>query len=262
MKLPKISIVTITYNSESTLEETIKSVVVQNYPNLEYIIIDGGSKDRTLSIVDKYKDYISYVVSEPDKGISDAFNKGVKAATGDMIGLINSDDLLYDGALKALSEAFDPTVDVYRGRTVIWNSALNSKLSIEPSMVFKLGHPIKAVNHQSTFITPQAYKKWGYYRENFKYMMDADILHRLYRNGAKFKKIDYDLSIFRVGGTTNDSWKKKIWENRELIIVNGGNKLVANTRVIQSFIWHYIKKFAFLIIGESRAREMRYKYLP
>ena len=77
--------VTITYNSEATLEETIKSIVSQYYDNLEYLIIDGGSKDKTLEIVNKYRDKIAVVVSEPDKGISDAFNKGIRKATGEII---------------------------------------------------------------------------------------------------------------------------------------------------------------------------------
>ena len=102
---PKISIVTITFNSESTVEDTIKSVVSQDYPNLEYIIIDGGSKDGTLEIVDRYRDRIAKVVSEPDKGISDAFNKGIRNATGDIIGIINSDDILLPGALSAVAAA-------------------------------------------------------------------------------------------------------------------------------------------------------------
>ena len=91
MKRPKISIVTITYNSEAIVEETIKSVISQDYPDLEYIIIDGGSKDNTLAVVDKYRDRIAKVVSEPDEGISDAFNKGIRNATGDIVGIINSD---------------------------------------------------------------------------------------------------------------------------------------------------------------------------
>lgn len=90
----KISVITITYNSEETLEDTIKSVISQEYDNLEYLIIDGGSKDHTLDIVQKYRDKIAVVVSEPDNGISDAFNKGIKLASGEIIGIINSDDLL------------------------------------------------------------------------------------------------------------------------------------------------------------------------
>ena len=90
----KVSIITITYNSERTLEDTIQSVMAQDYPNIEYIIIDGKSKDGTLAIVDKYKNFVSKVVSEPDRGLYDAMNKGWQHATGDIVGYINSDDSL------------------------------------------------------------------------------------------------------------------------------------------------------------------------
>ena len=89
----KISIITITYNSAATVEDTIKSVVMQDYPNVEYLIIDGKSKDATLQIAEKYKDKISKIVSEKDKGLYDALNKGIKHATGDIIGMLHSDDL-------------------------------------------------------------------------------------------------------------------------------------------------------------------------
>ena len=88
----KVSLITITYNSERTLEDTIKSVIAQDYPNIEYIIIDGKSKDGTMKIVDKYRAHIAKVVSESDRGLYDAMNKGWKHATGDLIGYLNSDD--------------------------------------------------------------------------------------------------------------------------------------------------------------------------
>ena len=100
---PRISVITITYNSAATIEETIRSVTMQDYPDLEYVIIDGGSTDGTLDVVQKYKDRIQVVVSEPDKGISDAFNKGVDRATGEIIGIINSDDILLPGALQEVA---------------------------------------------------------------------------------------------------------------------------------------------------------------
>ena len=89
----KVSIITITYNSAATVEDTIKSVVSQDYPNIEYLIIDGKSKDNTLKIAEKYKDKISKIVSEKDKGLYDALNKGIAHATGDIIGMLHSDDL-------------------------------------------------------------------------------------------------------------------------------------------------------------------------
>lgn len=209
---PKISIITITYNSEKTLEETIKSVVSQGYENLEYLIIDGGSKDTTLDIVNKYRDKIAYVVSEPDKGISDAFNKGIKAATGEIIGIINSDDLLCDNALNTLAENYDPLVNVYRGNCVIWDDLTNNERIVKPTIEYKTSKFNSSVCHPSTFITKDTYQKWGYYNVSLRYMMDADVLYRFYNNKAVFRHIDYPLAKFRLGGATNSSWTKKLNE--------------------------------------------------
>jgi glycosyltransferase involved in cell wall biosynthesis len=104
--LPKISVITVTYNSIRFVEDCIKSVIKQNYPNLEYIIIDGGSTDGTIDIIKKYEEHISYWISEPDKGPPDASNKGVKVATGDLVNLLNSDDLYADNALFEVADKY------------------------------------------------------------------------------------------------------------------------------------------------------------
>ena len=121
MKKPKISIITVCYNSEAHIEEAILSVINQSYENKEYLVIDGGSKDGTLNIIEKYKDKIDYFVSEPDKGISDAFNKGIKAATGDIIGILNSDDFMMPDALTKVAEQYEKKIDVYMGYCLVWN---------------------------------------------------------------------------------------------------------------------------------------------
>ena len=113
MAYPVISIVTVCFNSARTLEETMKSVLGQNYPALDYVVIDGGSTDGTLDIIDRYKDRLGYFKSEPDRGISDAFNKGIMNAKGDIICIINSDDILLPGALRAVAEHYDENVDVF-----------------------------------------------------------------------------------------------------------------------------------------------------
>ena len=121
MKYPVISVVTICYNSVNTLEETIKSVVEQKYPYIDYVIIDGGSTDGTLDIIEQYKEHLGYFCSEPDKGISDAFNKGIFHAKGDLIVIINSDDILLPNALEVVAKFYEPDVDVYRGNVIIRN---------------------------------------------------------------------------------------------------------------------------------------------
>ena len=95
----RISIITVCYNSSKTIEETIKSVLSQTYNNIEYIVVDGDSKDNTPSIIAKYSDRISQYISEPDKGLYDAMNKGLKLATGDLIGILNSDDIFHDNSV-------------------------------------------------------------------------------------------------------------------------------------------------------------------
>ena len=113
------------YNSEVHLEEAILSVISQPYINKEYIVIDGGSTDGTLKIIEKYRNKIDYYISEPDKGISDAFNKGIKAATGDLIGILNSDDFMMPDVLSKIAVEYDENIGVYRGYCIVWNVIMN-----------------------------------------------------------------------------------------------------------------------------------------
>lgn len=238
---PKISVITITFNSEKTVEETIKSVVSQSYSNLEYIIIDGGSTDNTLKIVEKYRDKIAVVVSEPDKGISDAFNKGIKNATGDIIGIINSDDVLLPGALETVAAAYEPGIGVYRGNIIIWDHDSNTKITAYPSMKFPL-HTFKKriVCHQGTFVTKKTYDQHGTFKEHFKFMMDVDLLIRLYEAGVKFKYIPTDLAMFRLGGVTSSLFLKKTDELERLFRENGASPLYAKAHVLLFIITNSI----------------------
>ena len=225
---PKLSIITITYNSAKTVEETIQSVISQEYPNLEYLIIDGASKDSTLDIVNKYREKIDIVISEPDKGISDAFNKGIANASGEIIGIINSDDILLPGALQAVADAYDYSVDVYRGGTIFWNPELDTNISCTPGMRCSVDDKWGGgVNHPSTFITKRAYEKVGLYNIEYRFAMDVDILYRLYNAGLKFKKIDKNLTKFRLGGETNTLWTKKIKERYLMRRRNGASVYIA-----------------------------------
>lgn len=254
----RISIITITYNSEKTLAQTINSVVEQGYDNLEYIIIDGGSNDSTLEIVNQYRDKISIVVSEKDRGISDAFNKGINRATGDIIGIINSDDMLAKDALSALADAYEETVDVYRGNLSIWDDINNKQYISYPTIDFDIKRNSLSVCHPSTFISKKAYEKWGVYDVEMRYMMDADILFRFYREGAKFKRIDKTLAIFRLGGITADDWKKKVPEYRRVLELNGASTLTARKKMFIYKIRNEIKGILFILLGTKGARKVFY----
>jgi cellulose synthase/poly-beta-1,6-N-acetylglucosamine synthase-like glycosyltransferase len=117
---PRISVVTVTYNQGAYLEETIRSVLMQGYPNLEYIVVDGGSTDNTQSVLQRYSHQLAACISEPDEGQSDALNKGMSRATGDILAWLNSDDQYLPNTLRAVAESFDQAdSDLVVGGTVL-----------------------------------------------------------------------------------------------------------------------------------------------
>lgn len=258
MDKPKISIITISWNSEKYIEEAIQSIISQGYPDLEYIIIDGGSTDNTISIIERYKSQIAQVVSEPDKGISDAFNKGIKRATGDIIGIINSDDILLPGTLNALADAYQSDVDIYRMNILIWEPDTGNKFHEKPSMCFPLIDFSVHVAHQGTFVAADAYNKFGVFDERFRFCMDYDFLMRSYKRGAVMKYIDYDAALFRLGGTTSMPFRKKSKEYRLLITKNGGSAIQSYFYVACMYMREFVKKCLDLF-GGSLKRKLRYR---
>ena len=216
----KISIVTITYNSSKTVEDTITSVLSQDYRNLEYIIIDGGSTDETLKIIQRYRDRIAYFVSEPDKGICDAFNKGIAAATGEIIGIINSDDLLCPGALSEVARAYHSGIDVIygKGKRLFPDGRLEDYLPRKISFL-KYG---MALVHPSTFVTKRAYIKYGMFDMRYKGCMDRELLLRMKTQGAKFEYVDAYLSIYRMGGFSDNNYQKVVAKERDEISIKYG----------------------------------------
>ena len=219
---PKISVITITFNSEATLEETILSVTTQDYPALEYVIIDGGSTDGTLDIIRKYQNKIQVVVSEPDRGISDAFNKGIARATGEIIGIINSDDILLPGALQKVADMYDSQVDVYSGLILFWDVESDETFPSYPDVTSDKVKLQYNVAHPARFIRKDAYERYGLYQEDLRYMMDIELLCRFYKQGARFMLIDSPLAKFRIGGTTNDPIYKKKEDYRAFVQSFGG----------------------------------------
>lgn len=248
MHNPKISIITVCFNSEVHVEEAILSVINQSYPNKEYVVIDGGSTDGTHCIIDKYKDQIDYFVSEPDRGISDAFNKGIRAVTGEIIGIINSDDKLADGALQVVANHYSSDFDIYRGICRIWDPGTDHILDVIPTMKWPL-FPIKMkVSHPSTFITKVAYQKWGNYDVNLKYAMDFDLLQRMYQQKANAIRIDEPLAIFRLGGVSQQNEKARKMELCSILRKNGANSL----QVLFFKIYYTLRLFVKHIVLRNR----------
>lgn len=182
----KISIITISYNSKNTIEKTILSILGQSYRPLEYVFVDGGSKDGTINLIKKYIPELEKAgievnyKSEPDKGISDAFNKGIQRSSGDIIGIINSDDQLMDEALMKIADAFTPTVDIVCGDCLWIDAERNLQYIRKSKMQLKKLKYEMVLMHPTCFVRRTAYEKWGYFDINLRYIMDKDLMARFY----------------------------------------------------------------------------------
>ena len=193
-KYPKISIVTPSFNQGQFIEQTIISVIKQDYPNLEYIIIDGGSTDNSVEIIKKYEKYITYWESKPDKGQSCAINKGITIANGKYVGWLNSDDFLEHNALKYIADAFenDEKSGTVCGKIYIVNEKgekIGERYNHTEITKQKLLNGGVQINQPGSFHRKALLEKYGYLDESLKYVMDYELWVRLGQY-SKFKQID------------------------------------------------------------------------
>lgn len=224
----KISVITIAYNCENEIEDTIRSVINQTYQNREYIIVDGASTDKTMSVVNQYEDKIDIIISEPDKGRSDAFNKGIQRATGDYIVMVNAGDLLTDNALEKFAQNYEKGYDVIKGNTIRWNPDTGTRFRERPVIKYPSIPFNFLVCHQSTYISKKAYEKYGDYLVDFHVGMDFELMLRFTRLGARFHAIDEDLAVFRMGGISQTSKKRRYEEMKKAMVINGRNAFETN----------------------------------
>lgn len=243
---PLVSIITIVLNSEKTIEKTMQSVLGQTYDNIEYIIVDGGSTDGTLDIIKKYGDNISWI-SEPDEGISDAFNKGIKLSRGEIIGILNSDDWYELDAVEKVVKAYcaDPDIDViygdlcfYKGNKPLFVQAPNPK----PKRILE----VIIYNHPTCFIKRDCYDKFGTYDTNFKFAMDHDLLLRFQINEKKFHYIHSVLTNMTFGGVSDMQEVKTLKETKRAHAKYGDSKYVNMFWII--FALRLLKRFARTLI--------------
>ena len=208
----KVSVITISYNSEKTIKATLESVVDQTYKNIEHIIIDGNSNDNTVKISKKFS-HIFKLISEKDKGVYDAFNKGLKIATGDIVGFLNSDDTFYNkDSLQNIVNEFDKSVDAVFGNLKFYNK--NNKITREwVSKPFKKGAFEKAwmPPHPTFYCRKSTYNKLGFYNDSFKIAGDFELMLRYMEvNNIKSKFINKNLIKMKAGGISNSGLISKI----------------------------------------------------
>ena len=246
----KISIITVCYNAEQTIEDTIKSVLSQDFYNLEYIIVDGASSDTTMDIIAKYKDNIHKIISEPDKGIYDAMNKGIQLATGDVIGILNADDFyINDHVVTRVAKEFQRSDvgAVFADLVYVKPENLNK---IERRYSSKVFTPVKFAYgwmpaHPTFFLQKRYYDQYGLYKTDYKIAADYELLIRmLYLNKVSYNYIPEVFIKMRLGGVSTNSLQSNLILNREILRACKENGIKTNLLKIYS---KYPKKLLELL---------------
>ncbi|MFM9004678.1 MAG: glycosyltransferase family 2 protein, partial [Flavobacteriales bacterium] len=205
----KVSIITITYNSAETLEDTIQSVLSQDYPNVEYIIVDGSSKDDTLAIVERYRKSIAVVLSEPDKGIYDAMNKGVRLATGDVIGILNSDDFYADSTVltDVVANFSQTNADAcYADLVYVDRNETSRIVRTWKSGSYRQGRFLEGwmPPHPTFFVKRSIYQMHGLYSTELRSSADYELMLRfVHKHSIRMCYLPRVITRMRAGGQSN-----------------------------------------------------------
>ncbi len=218
----KLSIITISFNSAETIEDTLQSVIGQDaFDQVEYIIIDGGSTDGTMDIVNRYKESIDIIVSEPDKGLYDAMNKGVQHATGDIVGILNSDDIYVDSSvLDKVIKLFESSrADGVYADLCYVDRQDTSKVTRKwisgeyKKNAFKKGW---MPPHPTFFVKKLKYTQLGTYNTSLKTSADYELMLRfIHKHGIKLAYLNEVITLMRVGGQSNTSIWNRLSANEE-----------------------------------------------
>lgn len=203
----KVSVITVCYNAEEFIENAINSVLNQTYINIEYIIIDGASKDSTVPIINKYKSKITFFLSEPDNGIYEAMNKGIKAATGDILYFLNSDDIFYDEyVIENVVKMFQTNSDIelIYGPIIIRDPITNESFIQAHDYITKSYFIYGAICQQGIFYKASIFIKCGLFDDTYKIVGDYEwVLRAFYKYNLKREYYRGIIAIFRNGGVSD-----------------------------------------------------------
>lgn len=238
MKALKISIITVCYNSAETIRDTIESVLSQSYKDIEYIVVDGGSKDGTVEIISGFGTRISKVISEPDQGIYDAMNKGVIAATGEFVGILNSDDIFADGeVIRNLVEHLErnPQADAsYADLVFVLRKETNvvtrtySSLGFSPWKI-RFGFMIP---HPTFYARKHLFDTLGAYKLGYRVSADFELMARFFSRGVKMTRYPAVMVKMREGGISTTGFWWRIHQNFEIVRACKENSIYTNIFMI------------------------------
>jgi glycosyltransferase involved in cell wall biosynthesis len=258
---PKVSIITVSYNSVRTIADTIDSVLAQTYPNIEYLIIDGLSTDGTADVIRSYSAGISKFISEPDMGIYDAINKGIRLSTGDIVGLLHSNDFFYDkDVIEKVAQTFSGSdiIALYGDVQFVDSENISrivryySSKNFKPNK-FKFGF---MPAHPSFYVKKDMFEKLGYYKTDYKIAADFELLLRyLLIHQIKFKYLEMPFISMRTGGVSNNSIRSNYVLNKEIARACKENGIKTNFFFIYSKYFNKIFEFSGKRIGRREISE-------
>ena len=239
-KLPKVSVITVVRNDKEHIESTLNSLFVQDYPNIEYIVIDGASTDGTLEILEKYRNIIDYLISEPDNGIYDAMNKGISISNGDYIGFLNSGDEYADSRVfSTIFMNLSERKDVIYGDSIEVSEDGEKVIRTADFSIMEYG-PI--YRHGSSFVRSDIQKRFLFDLTNKKigYALDWDFIYKIFKSGFKFYYCNIIIEKYLKDGISNNGYRNA-WYN--LLVTSAyGNKIKKIIYFIKSVVATRIRK--------------------
>lgn len=244
-----VSVITISYNQENFIENAIKSVVNQNYPNIEYIVIDAGSGDKSREIIKKYEKKINKIIFENDEGPADGLNKGFKIAKGDILCWLNSDDVLLDGAIETIVRTFqnNKDIDVIYGNAWILDQYGNRvrKFHSDKFNVSMALYGASIISQQSTFIKKKSYLKTSGFNKSNKISWDSELFLDLALVGCKFYKTNEFLSCLRMhdeGITGSGLHNEKLHKEIKKILLRVKKRKFNKLDSIIFYFFYFLRK--------------------
>lgn len=225
---PLVSIVTVCKNAEKSIEKTIQSVINQSYNNIEFIIIDGKSTDKTIEIINQYRKYISYFISESDKGIADAWNKGINKSNGSFIQILNADDFLDEKKIEASINCFknnEKSDFVFGDLFMVNNNDITYKITGDSRYISKVKYRMPRINHPTVMVKKELYDKLGLFNDNFSIAMDYEWLLRITKYGS-FGSYSEKICVYMSEGGVSKNVYKALKDERNVSLYHGSSYII------------------------------------